>query len=183
MSPSLAKSFSLPRAACTVHSRMLPSRKNTCTRTMWRNFEPLAVMSTSCCTSTFSEQQRGDAVRQIEMGRGETLRHVLPAHVVHRHLRTVDDDLLDLVRRERPLGADGAYGIERGVVAAHAGIELERDAHGLPHAAEAGGQLVQLKAVLRARERRAEPAVLALEHIHDAGQALLGKERAIQTTL
>ena len=43
------------------------------------------------------EQQRRDAVGQVELRRGEALRHVLPADVIHRDLRAVHDDLVELV--------------------------------------------------------------------------------------
>ena len=69
------------------------------------------------------------------------------------------------------------------MVAADARVELERDAHRLPHAAQAGGELRQIEAVLRARERGAEAAVLAFEHVDDAGEALLGEQRAVQAAL
>ena len=104
-----------PSPPCSV-----PSFRCTSTRTMCRNFEPRAVMAASCWTSTFSakrhagpvgddrvaelideaialDQQGGHAERQIELGGGETLGPVFPAHMVHRHLRAVDDDALDVL--------------------------------------------------------------------------------------
>ena len=50
-------------------------------------------------------------------------------------------------------------------------------------AAEAGHELVEIEAVLRARERRAEAAVFAFEHVDDAGEALFGEQRAIEAAL
>ena len=43
------------------------------------------------------DQQGRHAERQIELGGGEALGPVLPADVIHRHLRAVHDDALDIV--------------------------------------------------------------------------------------
>src|SRR5262245_21607265 len=77
------------------------------------------------------DQQRRDAEGEVELRRGQPFRPVRPADVIDRHLRAVDDDAVELGERERAPAGNVADGVERGVVAAHAGIELERDAHGL----------------------------------------------------
>jgi hypothetical protein len=83
----------------------------------------------------------------------------------------VHDDVFDVVRRKRVAIAYDADGIERRVVARGGRIELERVVHGFPVIAEPLGELVQLEAVLRTRESRAEAAVLAFEHVLDPGIA------------
>ena len=92
-------------------------------------------------------------------------------------------DRRDLVGRERPPRADRPDGVERGVVAADAGIEFERHAHGLESLAEPRGQLGEVELVARAGERGAEAAVRAFEHVGDAGEALLGEQRRIERAL
>ncbi len=69
------------------------------------------------------------------------------------------------------------------MVAADAGIEFERDAHGLEPLAQPRGQLGEPEAVLRAREGGAEAAIFALEHVDDAGEAGLREQRAIEPAL
>ena len=82
------------------------------------------------------EQQRGDAERKIQLRRGQALRRIGPADVLDRHLRAVHHDRRDIVRAERRLCLHHADGVERGVVAADAGIEFQRNAHRLPLPAE-----------------------------------------------
>jgi hypothetical protein len=103
--------------------------------------------------------------------------------VVDGHLRAVDHDLVELGESERAPALNVANGVERGVVAPHAGVELERDAHGLESFTEPSAELVEIEAVMGARKRRAEPAVRRLEYIHDAGEATLRQQRAVEPAL
>src|SRR5580658_5876692 len=98
-------------------------------------------------------------------------------------MRAVHDDLVDVVERERPALADVADGVERGVVTADAGIEFQRNAHGLEAFAEARAQLFEIEAIVRARERRAEAAIRRLEYVDDAGEAVLRQKRAVKPAL
>ena len=68
--------------------------------------------------------------------------------MVDGDLRAVHDDLVELVERERLPLLDVADRIERRVVAADAGIELQRDAHRLEALAETGAQLLDVEAVV-----------------------------------
>src|SRR6266568_1491716 len=129
------------------------------------------------------EQKRRRAESKVHLGRGEAFRAVFPAGVIDRHLRGVHQDFLHVLRAERPLRAHLAQRVERGVVAADAGIELQRDAQRLPGAAEARGQLGELEAIPRARKGGAEAAVLALEHVGDSGEAALSEQRAVEPAL
>jgi hypothetical protein len=99
------------------------------------------------------------------------------------HMRAVHDDLVELIECERPALLDGADRVERRVVRTDAGIELERDPHGLEPLAETGAQLLELEAVLGARERGAETAIGRLEHINDAGESFLRQQRAVKAAL
>src|SRR5207248_10387699 len=92
-------------------------------------------------------------------------------------------DLREFVEPERTARTDVADRIKRRVVAADAGIEFQRNAHGLEPLAEAGGELGEIEAVGRARERRAEAAIRRLEHVHDAGESLLRQQRAVEPAL
>ena len=103
--------------------------------------------------------------------------------MIHRYLRAVNDNLLDVVGAERTLLLHQADGVECGVVAADAGIELQGDAHGLPDLAEILGQSFELEAVVGAREGGAEATVFALQHIQDAGEAAFGQQRAVEARL
>ena len=69
------------------------------------------------------------------------------------------------------------------MITADAGIKLQRHAHGLPDFAEILDEFVELEAVGRAREGRAETAIFALKHILNAGVALLCEKRAVITRL
>src|SRR6185369_8835452 len=100
----------------------------------------------------------------------EAARLVLPADVVGGDLRAVDDDLLNVFWPKFVFRLESADRIQGGVVAADAGVELERDAHRLPGAAEAGGELGEVEAVARAGEGGAEAAVFAFEDVLDAGE-------------
>ena len=116
------------------------------------------------------EQQRRDAERQVQLRRGEALRRIGPADVLDRHLRSVHHDRRDIVRAERRLCLHHANGVERGVVAADAGIEFQRNAQRLPLPAELPRQLVEIEAVGRAREGRAKAAIGRFENVDDAGE-------------
>src|SRR5712691_9693953 len=129
------------------------------------------------------DQQRRDAERQVELRRGQSLGPVRPADVIDGDLRSLHHDLVELIERERAAAGEVADGVERGVVAADAGIELERDTHGLEALAEPGAQLGEIEAILRARERGAEAAIGRLEHVDDAGEALLGEQRGVEPAL
>src|SRR5204862_3735787 len=98
-------------------------------------------------------------------------------------LRAVHHDAPDLARAEAMFRRQLAQRIQRRVVAADAGVELERHAHRLPRRAESLGELGEAEAIRRARESGAEAAVLGLEDILDAGEALLGEERAVEAAL
>src|SRR5262245_9574943 len=92
-------------------------------------------------------------------------------------------DAVELVEREWPTLADLADAVERRVIAADAGIELERHPHRLPLAAKPGAERVEIEAVGRARERGAESSIRRLEHIADAGEASLRQQCAIEPAL
>ena len=130
------------------------------------------------------DEQRGDAKRQIELRRGQPIGLVRPAGVIDRDLRGVHHDAPRSHRASngRRLRMSRMR-VERGVVAADAGIEFERDAHGLEALAEPGAQLREIEAVLRARKRRAEAAIRRLEHVDDAGKTLARQQRGIKPAL
>src|SRR5579864_7898246 len=202
MSSALANDCSLPRGASRLSLSTEPSRKRISTRTLCR--EPAqrgdggivhhldlarelyarrivdAVGGELVDEHVAFEQKRGDAKRQIELRCGQTFGPVRPADVIDGDLRAVHDDLLDIVERKRPAGADVADGVERGVVAADAGIEFQGNAQGLEALTETGAQLREIEAVVRARERRAEAAIGRLEHINDAGETVLCQEGAVK---
>ena len=129
------------------------------------------------------DEQGGDAERQIELRRGQSLRRIGPADVLDRHMRAVHHDGRDIVRAERRLRLHHADGVERGVVAADAGIEFQRNAHRLPLPAELRRQFVEIEAVGRAREGRAKAAIGRFEHVDDAGEAGLRQQRAVKPAL
>src|SRR4051812_45979537 len=129
------------------------------------------------------EEERSDAEGQVQLGGGQAARLVLPADVVGGDLRAVDDDLIHVFRTKSVFRLKSADRIQAGVVAADAGVELERDAHRLPCAPEAGGELREVEAVARAGEGGAEAAVFALEDVLDAGEAALGEERTVEAAL
>src|SRR6266568_422475 len=111
------------------------------------------------------EEERCGAESEIHLRRSEAFRPVFPAGVIDGDLRGVHQDFPHVLRAERPLRAHLAQRVERGVIAADAGIELQRDAHRLPDAAEPRRQLGELETIPRARKGRAEAAVPALEHV------------------
>jgi hypothetical protein len=84
------------------------------------------------------EEERGGAERQIKLRGGQSFRTIRPAGVIDGNLRCMHDDPFDVIRFESATTpADVAQRIERGVVAADARIEFERDTHGLEPFAEA----------------------------------------------
>ena len=87
------------------------------------------------------EKQRRDAERQIELRRRHAGRLVLPADMIRGDLRAVHDDALDIGGAEAVLRLERAQRIERRVIAADTGVELERHAHGLPRRAQPGREL------------------------------------------
>src|SRR6185436_15617185 len=99
---------------------------------------------------------------------------VLPANVVHRHLRTVHHDAFHVVWPEGMARLHRTDGVERRVIGPDAGIEFERDAHGLPAVSQARRQLLQIEPVARARERGTEAAIRALEYVDNPGETLTG---------
>jgi hypothetical protein len=129
------------------------------------------------------DQQRRDAVGQVELRRSEALRAIGPADMIDCDTRAMHDDLVKLIQRERATRADIANGIERRVIAADAGIELQRDPHRFPLAGEPCAERVHIETVLRAREGRAEAPVRRLEYIDNAGEAPLSQERAVESAL
>lgn len=96
------------------------------------------------------QQQGGHTERQVELCRGQAFGPVGPADMIDRHLRSVNDDLVEFIQREGATLLDCADGIQRGVVRTDAGIELERDLHRLEPRAKLGAQFVQIEPVLRA---------------------------------
>ena len=131
----------------------------------------------------FLQQPGADAVRHVELRRGQPLRLVRPADVVHRHLGTVDHHFFHVLGGEGAFVIHLAQRVERGVVTADAGVELQRDAHGLPHFTETGGEFLQVELVGRLRHRRAEAAVRVLQHVDDPGEAAFGKQRPVEAGL
>ena len=93
------------------------------------------------------QEQRRHAEGQVELRRRHPARLVLPADVIRRDLRAVHHDARDIGGAEAVRGLQRAQRVERGVVAADAGVELERHAHRLPRAAEARGQFLEMKAI------------------------------------
>ena len=67
--------------------------------------------------------------------------------------------------------------------AADARVKLQCDVHRLPDVTESSGERGNIEAILRARKCRAESAVLALEHVDDAGKAGFREQRAVETAL
>ena len=90
---------------------------------------------------------------------------------------------VDVFDRERPAPTNIANGVERGVVAADAGIEFQRNAHGLEALAEPGTQRREIEAILRAREGRAKAAIGRFEDVDDAGEVLPRQQRRIKPAL
>src|SRR2546428_466939 len=88
------------------------------------------------------------AARQVERRGRQAFRLVLPADVIRRDLRAVDDDLLYVFGTERLAGLELAQSVQGRVVACDAGVELERDAHRLPGLAEARGELGEPEAIV-----------------------------------
>ncbi len=93
------------------------------------------------------------------------------------------DDRGDIVRTEGCLILHVSDGIERRVVAADARIEFQRNAHGFPRTAELPRQLIEIEAVVRARERRTEAAVGRFKNVDDSSEAGLREQRAIKPAL
>ncbi len=77
----------------------------------------------------------------------------------------------------------GPNRIERGVVAADARVELERNLHRFEAGAESGRQRLQVEAVAGTGERGAEASIGALEHILDARESFSREQRAIEPAL
>ena len=69
------------------------------------------------------------------------------------------------------------------MVGADAGIELQRNLHGLEPVAQAIGKRGEVEAIRGARKGRAEAAIFALKHILNPGVALLCEKRAVITRL
>src|SRR5690554_219774 len=129
------------------------------------------------------QQQGRDTERQVKLSRGQTFWAVRPADVVGSDLRAVDHNFVELVQGERPSRLNRLDRIQRSVVTAHAGIELQRNTQGLELLAQAGAERVEIEAVLRAGESGAETTVGRFEHINDAGEAVLGQQRTIEAAL
>ena len=99
-------------------------------------------------------------------------------------MRAVHHDGVDVVGPNGRLGLHRADGVERGVVAADAGIEFQRDAHASPTAGRArDDSSSRLKRSVRAREGGAEPAIGRFEHVDDAGEAGFREQRAVEPAL
>ena len=107
------------------------------------------------------------------------MRHVGPADVIDGHARAMHRDALDIARPERMPRLHGADRVQRGVVAADAGIEFQRDPRRLPALPQPGDQFGPVEAVERAGEGGAEAAIFVFEHVDDAGEAAGGEQRAI----
>ena len=123
-------------------------------------FAPRAVIAGSCTTSTLRdsamrarsctassvnwstkhvafEQQRRTQIGQVELRRGEAFGPVGPADMVAVTCEPCTTILSSSSSVNGRRCLDVADGVERGVVAADAGIEFQRDAHGLEALAEA----------------------------------------------
>src|SRR5258708_16445072 len=98
-------------------------------------------------------------------------------------LAAMPDDPVDVVRAERMPRLKGPDRIQRGMAAADARVELQRDPQGLEALAEAAHQLRAVEAVGGARERRAEPAILAFEDVDDAGEPAFREQGAVKPAL
>src|SRR5262249_1416938 len=95
----------------------------------------------------------------------------------------MDSDFGDVLRPERSARRDQPDRVERGVIAADAGIEFKRDPPGFEALAEARGELSQIEAIVRARERGAEAPIGALEYVNDPGEPCLCEQRAVEPAL
>ena len=91
--------------------------------------------------------------------------------------------LFDVVGAERTLLLHGADRVERRVVAADAGIELERDAHRLPDLAEAAMSSSSSKRSVERENVVQKPPYSLSKHVHDAGEARVGEQRAVEAAL
>src|SRR5258708_7013619 len=133
--------------------------------------QPQSCDARDAATGRIERPRAGDAERQIHLRRGQSLRLVGPADVVHGCLRAMDSDFGDIVRPERAPRRNRSDSVERGVIAADAGIEFERDAESFEALAEARSQLGQIETIVRAREGAAEAPIGALEHVYDPGKS------------
>src|SRR5476649_2788254 len=99
------------------------------------------------------------------------------------HMRSMHHNRCDIVGAEWCLALQVSDGIERRVVAANAGIELQRNTHGFPRTAEFPRQLVEIEAVVRARKCRTKAAIGRFKNVDDPGETGLGEQRAVKATL
>jgi len=76
-----------------------------------------------------------------------------------------------------------AQRVERGVIAADARIELQRDAHRLPDFAESRRQLGEPETILRARERSCRSRRIRFRTRRRSGEAALSEQRAVKPAL
>ncbi len=111
------------------------------------------------------------------------MRHILPADVIDRHSRAVHDYPLDIVRAERMPRLHRVDRVECRVIAADARVELQRNAHRLEALAQAVDELRQIEAIGRTRKCAAKAAIRILEHVDDAGEAVLCEQRAVKAAL
>src|SRR6516225_5169847 len=77
------------------------------------------------------ENKRGNAERQVELRRGQTFRPVWPAGMIDRDLRRLHDDPFDISGDEWMSLANVPKRVKRRVIAADAGVKLQRNPHRL----------------------------------------------------
>src|SRR6266481_6360827 len=85
------------------------------------------------------EEERRHAEWQVQLCCGDPRRTILPAYMINGHLRAMHYDVVNLVDRERPSCPNRTNRVKRRVVAAHAGVKLERYLHRLKARPQARG--------------------------------------------
>src|SRR4029077_5230322 len=77
------------------------------------------------------EEERRHAEWQVQLCRGDARGTILPSYMVDGHLRAMHHDAVNLIDRERSSCPNRANRVKSCVIAAHAGVELERYLHRL----------------------------------------------------